>query len=123
MIGIESFSCLKSLEIFNATKLESISELKSLNNSLEVVQIEQCKKINDFEVLGNVQSLKKIIISESGTIKTLSFIKELPKLEFFSFWGTNVLDGNIKYCEGINFVGFDNKKHYSHKVEQFKKTG
>lgn len=121
MQGIERFSNLKTLEIFSASKLETIAPLQALSNILEEIQIEQCKKINDFEILGKVQSLKKIILSESGEIKSLAFVKELPQLEFISFWGTNVLDGNIKYCEGINYVGFDNKKHYTHKSEQFKK--
>lgn len=119
--GIKSFSNLKKLEIFSASKLETIAELQVLLSSLEEIQVEQCKKINDFETLGKVKSLKKIILSESGEIKSLAFVKGLPQLEFISFWGTNVLDGNIKYCEGINYVGFDNKKHYTHKSEQFKK--
>ena len=120
MQGINHFVNLKTLEIFGASKLEAISPLRDLSNSLEEIQVEQCKKVNDFESLGKVKSLKKIILSESGEMKTLSFIKELPNLEFISFWGTNVLDGNIKYCEGINYVGFDNKKHYNLKLEQFK---
>lgn len=119
--SIERFNNLKKIEIFSASKLESIAALQALSNSLEEIRVEQCKKINDFEILGKVKSLKKIILSESGEIKTLSFVKELPRLEFISFWGTNVLDGNIQYCEGINYVGFDNKKHYTHKSEQFKK--
>ncbi len=119
--GIERFSNLKILEIFSAPKLQTIASLQALSNSLEEIQVEQCKNINDFEILEKVQSLKKIIISNSGEIKTLSFVKELPQLEFISFWGTNVIDGNIKHCEGINYVGFDNKKHYTHKLEEFKK--
>lgn len=119
--GIKSFSNLKKLEIFSASKLETIAALQVLSSSLEEIQVEQSKKINDFETLGKVKSLKKIILSESGEIKSLAFVRDLPQLEFISFWGTNVLDGSIKYCEGINFVGFDNKKHYTHKSEQFKK--
>lgn len=119
--GIERFRNLKKLEIFSDSKLETIAALQVLSNSLQEIQIEQCKRINDYETLGKVQSLKKIILSESGELKTLAFLKELPRLEFISFWGTNVLDGNIKYCEGINYVGFDDKKHYTHKSEQFKK--
>lgn len=119
--SIERFSNLKRLEMFSASKLESIAALQGLSNSLEEIQVEQCKKINDYEILGKVKSLRKIILSESGEVKSLAFVKELPQLEFISFWGTNILDGNIKYCEGINYVGFDNKKHYTHKSEQFKK--
>lgn len=119
--GVERYKCLKKLEIFSASKLEDIGALQFLSNSLEEIQVEQCKKINEYEILGKVKSLKKIILSESGEIKSLAFVKKLPRLEFISFWGTNVLDGNIKYCEGINYVGFDNKKHYTQKSEQFKK--
>lgn len=119
--GVNNFNNLKRLEIFSASKLETIAALQVLLSSLEEIQVELCKKITDFETLGKVKSLKKIILSESGEIKSLAFVKDLPELEFISFWGTNVLDGNIKYCEGINYVGFDNKKHYTHKLEQFKK--
>ena len=119
--GVERYSNLKKLEIFSASKLETIAALQGLSNILEEIQIEQCKKIKNYEALGKVKSLTKIILSESGELKSLAFVKELPQLEFISFWGTNVLDGNIKYCEGINYVGFDNKKHYTHKSEQFKK--
>lgn len=119
--GVNNFNNLKRLEIFSASKLETIAALQVLLSSLEEIQVELCKKITDFETLGKVKFLKKIILSESGEIKSLAFVKDLPELEFISFWGTNVLDGNIKYCEGINYVGFDNKKHYTHKLEQFKK--
>ncbi len=120
MQGIEFFSNLKKLEIFRASKLESIEALQALSNRLEEVQIEQCKKITDYETLRNVKSLKKIILSESGEVSNLSFLKELNHLEFISFWGTNVLDGDLSHCEDIDYVGFDNKKHYSHKFEYFK---
>ena len=120
--GIERFGNLKKLEIFSASKLEKIAALQSISNHLEEIQIERCKKIKDYEILGKVKFLKKIILSESGEIKSLAFVKKLSRLELISFWGTNVLDGDIKYCEGINSVGFDNKRHYTHKSDQFKKT-
>jgi len=117
--GIERFYNLKEIEIFRAPKLETISALCDLTNTLEEIQIEQSKKIKDFEILGKIPFLKKIILSESGEIRSLSFIKKLPSLKFISFWGTNIWDGNLDYCEGLDFVGFDNKRHYNHKSEEF----
>lgn len=119
LLGIECFRVLRHFEIFGDSKLESLAALLPISNSIEKLQIEKCKNIRDFEMLGSLKSLKKIIISESGEINTLSFIKELPLLEFISFWGTTVLDGNIAYCKGLNYVGFDNKKHYTDKLEDF----
>jgi hypothetical protein len=45
--------------MFSASKLETIAVLQDLSNSLEEIQIEQCKKIDDFEILGKIKSLKK----------------------------------------------------------------
>jgi len=119
--GIERFEHLKELKLFSAPKLETIASMKALSNTLEYIEIDKCKKVSDYQILGEVKALRKIILSESGEIETLAFIKLLPSLEFISFWGTNVLDGDISYCEGISYVGFDNKRHYTHKAEQFER--
>ncbi|MBP1673735.1 MAG: hypothetical protein H6Q25_1550 [Bacteroidetes bacterium] len=120
--GIERFNNLKQFELYSASKMESIASLKEISHCLLEIEIEKCKNIHDYEVLGKLKNLTKIKLIESGEIKTLAFLKNLPQLNYLFFWGTNVLDGNLKYCEGINYVSFDNKRHYSHKSEQFKKS-
>jgi len=120
--GIEKYGTLKRLELFSATKLERIKDLETVSNSIEEIQIEQSKKIQDYEIIGNLHSLEKIILSNAGEIKTLSFLKTLPNLKFISFVNTNVLDGDLSFCEGIKYVGFINKRHYSHRFEQFNKS-
>lgn len=119
--GIENFRSLKKVDISYAGKLERIEALQRLSNSIEEVQFDKCKKIKDFGILGRLKLLEKIRLSDSGEIKTLDFINTLPSLNTITFVGTNVLDGNIKYCEGISHVGFDNKRHYTHRAEQFKR--
>ena len=119
--GIERFKNIKKFMLYSANKLESIEPLQILSNCLEEIDIDKCKNIKDLEKLGMINSLNLIRLTESGEIKSLAFVKELPNLNFLSFWGTNVLDGNINYCFGIDYVGFDNKRHYTHKSEEFKK--
>jgi hypothetical protein len=118
--SIDNLSKLRNLKIFMGNKLEIIEPLKSLKN-LEEIHIEKCKNIKDFETLGEIVSLKKIILSECGEIKNLKFIKKLPNLEFLSFWNTIISDGNLSYCKDLNFVGFKNRKGYSHTLSDFKK--
>ncbi|KAB1156550.1 leucine-rich repeat domain-containing protein [Flavobacterium luteum] len=118
--GIDRLNNLKKLQLYSGNKLESISDLNYLSNGLEEIEIEKCKKIKDYEVLGNLKLIKRLLILDSNEIPTISFIKNLNNLEFFSFGGTNVVDGDLSYCENINYVGFDNKRHYSHKFEYFK---
>ena len=83
--GIERFSNLEKLEIYRGSKLETISSIRTLSNNLSEIQVIQSKRIKDMEIIGELQSLKKIILSESGEIKSLAFIKRLPLLEFISF--------------------------------------
>jgi hypothetical protein len=118
--GVERFKKLKNIKLFGCPTLETIESLRLLSDSLEEVSFETCKKIRDFEVLGTVRSLGKIQMTNSGSLKSLSFVKALTRLKFISFVGTNVIDGNMAYCEGIEYVGFDDKRHYTHKMEHFK---
>ncbi|MFZ1424778.1 MAG: hypothetical protein WAS55_13225 [Saprospiraceae bacterium] len=120
--GIEQFNFLKKIEIYGATKLEKIEMMTNLSFSIEEVQIEKCSQIKDYGSFDRMKQLKKLIILDSGQLESLSFVKNLPQLQFLSFYGTNVLDGKIEYCIGINYVGFDNKRHYTMKQEQFKNS-
>lgn len=119
--GIDNFINLKRIHLYGLSKLISIRELKKLSKSLLDLEIDKCKKITDYDTLVSLDNLQKIIISESGQMESIRFVQSLKKLKFISFWGTNVLDGKISYCKGIDYVGFDNKRHYDTKAEEFKK--
>jgi Leucine-rich repeat (LRR) protein len=119
--GIGKFAKLKKLEIYGAMNLDNIEEMEKLSDTLEILEIERSKKVKDYTVIKELIKLERIRISECGRIETLSFIKYLRNLKFLSFVGTNILDGNLSYCKGLSYVGFDDKKHYSHKMVEFKK--
>lgn len=119
--GISKFQSLTNIEIYNASKLENIDDLGKLNNSLQELIIENSRNINDFKILLKMNSLIKLVIIDSGSINSISFIEQMPLLKFFSFRGTNIMDGNLSFCCNLEYVGFDNKKHYSHRMEQFTK--
>jgi hypothetical protein len=119
--GIDRFGNLRELEVYRATKLEYVAALRDLSGTLEELDIEACKRVKDFESLGRIRSLKRLHLSESGVMKSLAWVQELPHLEFLTFWGTNVLDGDVSYCEGIGYCAFDNKRHYNRKSEDFER--
>lgn len=118
--GIERFKTLQKFRLYSASKIVAIAALRGLAETLQELIIESCKKIEDFEILVYLTRLEKLILAESGHVENLSFLKCLPHLKHFSFVGTKVIDGNLKWCEGIRFVGFDDKRHYSHKMKHFK---
>lgn len=118
LIGIGNFPHLEELTLFKAPRLEDISALKDIKDTLTMIEFDSCRRIRNFDVLGDLTNLKKLIIGSSGSIPSLSFVTSLTNLEFLSFVGTNVLDGDLSPTIGLKYVGFENKRHYSHTFEE-----
>lgn len=122
--NIENLDFLKNLNIEKLSisfcnKLRNISSLVTLKNTLTEILIQNCKGIESIDVLGELENLYWLKMIDLGEIPSLSFIKKLKKLKNIAFANTNILDGNLSYCEGLELVGFVDKKHYSHKNSEF----
>jgi hypothetical protein len=122
--NIENLDFLKNLNIEKLSisfcnKLRNISSLVTLKNTLTEILIQNCKGIESIDVLGELENLYWLKMIDLGEIPSLSFIKKLKKLKNIAFANTNILDGNLSYCEGLELVGFLDKKHYSHKNSEF----
>lgn len=112
---------LEKLEIFEGhyqTKLENIEALGSLK-SLKRVVLYTCRKVLDYKALGSLVGLSYLMIAECSKMDSLEFIKEMKDLDFLSFYDTLVEDGDLSFCVGIKTVTFDDRKHYSHRCEEF----
>lgn len=117
--GIENFRNLKSLQLYYLRTLKTIEHLKYGSRKLLNLEMEACKNIEDFSVIQCLESLEVLHLFNCGDIPTISCIQTLDHLNRFSFWGSNVVDGDVSFCEGIEFVSFTDKKHYSHKNKEF----
>lgn len=119
LVGIGRFPILKELTLFRAGRLENISGLKEIKDTLTTIEFDSCKRIRDYSnVLGELTKLKRLIIGRSASLASLSFVKSLENLEFISFVGTNIVDGDLSPTVGIGYVGFDDRQHYSHKFSE-----
>ncbi len=116
LAGLEKFKELKVLNLYGIKKLEKLDSLGKIN--IKELEIENLKKIQDYTYLQKLKYLEKLIIINSAPIKTLSFLSKM-NLKHFSFINTDIIDGDLSYCFGINFVGFIDKRHYSHKNSDF----
>jgi hypothetical protein len=116
LAGLERFKRLTSLDLHRLTKLERIGDLKSA--SLEFLHIEKCKKISDHSHVTNLENLRVLRFADCGSMPSLKFINRMPKLEELSFAKTNVEDGDLSPCLRLKWVGFLNKRHYSHTEEE-----
>ena len=118
LVGIGQFPVLEELALYKARQLSDISALREVRATLKNLEFDSCKQIGNYEALSEVTALKKLIIVNSGPIQSLSFVKTLEGLEFLSFVGTSVIDGDLSPLIGLNYVGFENKRHYSHTSEE-----
>lgn len=119
--GIETLMNLNSLEGYYLQKLSSLNGVESLKNNLKVLILENCKKLVNYEqILQQMSVLEKLILSNCGEMQHLDFVKKMPNLKFFSFVDTNVKDGNLNPLveRELEYVGFDDKRYYSHKMKQ-----
>jgi hypothetical protein len=122
--NIESFKgleglAIKQLEAYYCSNLKSLEGLEIVSGSLERLILENCKNIVNFDPLGHCTLMKKIILTKCGNIPNLKWLALIKDLKMFTFLGTNILDGDLSYCFGIDYVYFNNAKHYNHRVNEF----
>ena len=118
LLGIGKFPILRELTLFKASHLDDISALKNVKDTLKILEFDSCKRIGNYETLSEMKALNRLIIVNSAPIQSLSFVYALANLEFLSFVGTNLVDGDLSPVIGLNYVGFENKQHYSHRFEE-----
>ena len=119
--GIEKLLKLEELEINFAKNIEYLSEIVNISDTLKILYLNNCKNIKDYKDIAKLQNLYWLKLTKCNNIASLKFIKQMPNLKKLSFVDTNILDGNLKACIGLDFIGFSNKKHYSHTLQQIRK--
>jgi hypothetical protein len=115
--GIENNPNLKSLMLYQCSKLVDISSLQSV--ALELIEFETCKKLENLESVFELSSLKHISLDKCGQIRDITGISKLG-LDSLVISDTVIEDGRLAELLKLKCskVYFDNKKHYSHTLEE-----
>ncbi|SCB96580.1 hypothetical protein [Gilliamella intestini] len=118
---VEEFNAIKNMPqlehigIGYNLKMESIKWLED-NNSLISVALQNCKNIKDWEKIGSLKKIEKLIIENCGELPTLSFLQRLTNIKEIRIIGTtSVKDGKIKEIMKIpqlNYLFIPVKKGY-----------
>lgn len=120
--GIGNLRRLNKLELSYCPNLENIHLLREISDTLEEVELDHCPRITDWEILGTLSQLRKLIIFQCSSLPSLKFVDHLKHLEFLSFVNTDVLDGDMTPCFALKYAGFLKKKHYSHTPEEVRRV-
>lgn len=115
---------LERLRIGNLKNIISLSGVEHLQNLTEI-KVQSCKRVKSISEIFLIRNLKRLIFIDGGTIDTFNGIEKLINLEGLFFSGsTKVLDGNLNplfQLNKLNNISFMNRRHYTHKREDFGK--
>lgn len=102
--GIERLKYISRLVLYSVPKLTNINSLKLIAPSLKKLSFELARKVEDFQVLDQLTNLESFYIYESASIHSIQFLKKLKDLRY-AYIGTEVLDGDVAFLEekGIEY--------------------
>jgi hypothetical protein len=119
--GIETSSKMQCLYLYHNRSLQDISALKKVKNTLTALHIENCPKITDFSVLGELENVELLRLFGKNELPNLSFLKSMKKLKTFVF-DMNVIDGDLSPCLELSYAHNEtSKKHYNLKDKDLPK--
>ena len=116
--GLERFAQLEKIELNYCSKLHELCCLEGSKETLTILLLDHCKSVNNHDYAMRLKNVNVLAYNNCGNIPSIKFIEKMPSLKDFRFVGTDITDGDISPCLGLNYAGFFNKKHYSHTSEQ-----
>jgi hypothetical protein len=124
IVSLQKLQQLESLRLAGLSKLNSLEGVEVLS-TLRHLEIDGCRGISNVEPLSQLQGLKLLEISDMGTIASLYSLRELTGLQKLLFPGsTNIVDGDLSVLsslKNLRVIAFQNRRHYSHRCEDFKR--
>lgn len=119
--GINHLTNLKVLVLNDLKRLINIDDLVDLKSSLTSLRIFNCKKIERFDILSNLENLQFLSMDKLSPIFNLHFINFLHKLKTFISSNTQIIDGNLSVLANIETVIVTPIKNGYHMYKQGKK--
>jgi hypothetical protein len=103
-------------------RLGSLAGVEGLAN-LEELNIDTCRAIRSIEEVSALSRLRRLHLSNDGEIESLKPLDTLNGLEAVTFVeSTNIVDGDLSPLvrqKNLRRVSFRNRRHYSHRREDF----
>jgi hypothetical protein len=113
---------LWALGVYYHRKLETLEDIGRISG-LEVLSLECCKRIEDISPLTDLTNLRVLDLMNMGDINSLEPLQPLVNLEeFYALESTKITDGDLSVLASLpklRRVIFQNRRHYSHKLEEF----
>lgn len=123
---LATLSDLKFLGLYNLKKLTSLRGLGELEQ-LETLEVNGCKVIGRIDELAALVHLRRLQLNDDGAIASLKPLRSATALEEILFYeSTNIRDGDLTPLMSLprlQRISFQNRRHYSHKRDNFPFAG
>jgi len=120
--GLDGLKKLRLLRLANLKRLSSLAGVEGLGQ-LEELEVHTCRGIRSIDEVGSLPQLRKLHLNNDGVIESLKPLDRLSCLESVLFYeSTNILDGDLSpvfHQKNLRRVSFRNRRHYSHRREEF----
>lgn len=104
---------LKKVTVEYNRFLSSIDGIKASANSLECLELRNCKRFANYGILRLLGNLKDLYLCNCGSMENTSFFTELKNLEY-GYIDINILDGNVDLLMQMPII-FKNYSHFIRK--------
>jgi len=124
--SLASLRNLRFLGLYNLKQINSLQGVETLNQ-LEALEINGCRRFGRIDELATLVRLRRLQLNDDGSIASLTPLRTARELEEVLFYeSTNIVDGDLSplaMLPRLRHVSFQNRRHYSHKREQFPLAG
>lgn len=111
--GIEKLTNIKLIVLDDLKKLEDISQIEHLQNSLTSLRVSNCTKLSNIKIISTLKHLRFLAIDNMTNIEDLDFINHLKELNTFISYKTNIINGDLTPCNNVKTVVFNPiRMHY-----------
>lgn len=120
--GIFQLTHLRQLRLANLRRVKTLHGITHLTKLTEL-EIDNCLGISSITDVFTLKTLRRLHLLNIGTIDSIKGIEGLIQLESFVFdESTNIVDGDLSpllKLARLKVIAFKNRRHYSHRREQF----
>ena len=110
--GLDVTNKLQCLYLEYNRYLKDISELIKAKHTIKLLKIIGCPKVENFEILSELNNLEFLEISGSNSIPSLNFIKKMKNLKTLIL-NINIEDGDLSPCLDLSYVYVKGRRHYN----------
>lgn len=112
---------IEDLQVNYTRSITSLVGIDSCANNLHLLELDHCPNLTAYTLLESCVNMEKLLITSCGDMPNVEFVRRMPHLGHFAFYGTYVRNNDLLPIMSIPSVFFRNNKSYNYRLKDFDK--